>query len=91
MFFNWINSKYHLNTRLEIAEFLVSQEQMIANYIKPVIEQIEQTGRGQTKPLDGILVQIAVSQLREKFPNKYVGIKTNSFGEKYIIINEFRK
>lgn len=91
MLFNWINAKYGLSTRVEIAQFLQSQEKMIANYIKPVIAQIEQTGRGTTKPLDGILVQIALKQLRQKFPNKYVGIKTNSFDEKYIIINDFKK
>ncbi len=91
MLFNWINAKYGLSTRLEIAEFLVSQEKMIANYIRPVVAQVEKSGRAQTKPLDGILVQIAVKQLREHFPGKYVGIKTNSFDEKYIIINDFKK
>lgn len=91
MLFNWINAKYNLSTRVEIAQFLQSQEKMIANYIKPVIAQIQQNGRGSTKPLDGILVQIALKQLREKFPNKYVGIKTNNFDEKYIIVNEFKK
>ncbi|MGM0533048.1 MAG: Jag N-terminal domain-containing protein [Campylobacterota bacterium] len=91
MLFNWINSKYNLSLRLEVAEFLTSQEKMIANYIKPVITQIKQSGRGQTKPLDGILVQIALKQLRSQFPNKYVGIKTNSFDEKYIVVNDFRK
>ena len=91
MLFNWINAKYSLATRLEIAQFLTSQEKMIANYIKPVINQIEQTGKGSTKPLDGILVQIALKQLRQRFPNKYVGIKSNSFDEKYIIVNDFKK
>ncbi|MGM0622904.1 MAG: Jag N-terminal domain-containing protein [Campylobacterota bacterium] len=91
MLFNWINAKYSLATRLEIAQFLTSQEKMIANYIKPVINQIEQTGKGSTKPLDGILVQIALKQLRNRFPNKYVGIKSNSFDEKYIIVNDFKK
>lgn len=91
MLFNWINAKYNLSTRLEIAEFLNSQEKMIANYIKPVIAQIEQNGKGNTKPLDGILVQIALKQLRERFPDKYVGIKSNSFDEKYIVVNDFKK
>lgn len=91
MLYNWINAKYNLNIRLEVAEFLTSQEKMIANYIKPVIAQIEKSGKGSTKPLDGILVQIALKQLRSRFPDKYVGIKTNSFDEKYIVVNEFRK
>jgi spoIIIJ-associated protein len=91
MLFNWINAKYGLLTRVEIAQFLESQEKMIANYIKPVIAQIEQNGKGSTKPLDGILVQIALKQLRQRFPDKYVGIKTNNFDEKYIIVNDFKK
>jgi spoIIIJ-associated protein len=91
MLFNWINAKYGLLTRVEIAQFLESQEKMIANYIKPVIAQIEQNGKGSTKPLDGILVQIALKQLRRRFPDKYVGIKSNNFDEKYIIVNDFKK
>ena len=91
MLFNWINSKYNLQIRLEIAEFLKSQEEMIKNYLKPLIEKIKKEGRGQTKPLDGVLVQIALKELREVFPNKYVAIRTNRQGEKYIIVNEFNK
>ncbi|WP_281950907.1 Jag N-terminal domain-containing protein [Nitrosophilus kaiyonis] len=91
MLFNWINSKYNLQIRLEIAEFLKSQEEMIKNYLKPLIEKIKKEGRGQTKVLDGVLVQIALKELRETFPNKYVAIRTTRNGEKYIIVNEFNK
>ena len=91
MLFNWINSKYNLQIRLEIAEFLKTQEEMIKNYLKPVIEKIKKEGRGQTKPLDGVLVQIALKELREAFPNKYVAIRTTRQGEKYVIVNEFSK
>ena len=91
MLFNWINSKYNLQIRLEIAEFLKSQEEMIKNYLKPIIEKIKKEGRGQTKPLDGVLVQIALKELREIFPNKYVAIRTTRSGEKFIIVNEFNK
>ena len=89
MLFNWINSKYDLYIKLEIAEFIQSQEEMIVNYLKPIIEHIEANGRGKTKPLDGILVQIALEQLRARFPNKYVAIKTSKDNRKFIIINNF--
>jgi spoIIIJ-associated protein len=89
MLFNWINARYNLYIKLEIAEFIQSQEEMIVNYLKPIIEHVEKNGRGKTKPLDGILVQIALEQLRARFPNKYVAIKTAKDSRKFIIINNF--
>ena len=89
MLFNWLHSKYELFIKLEIAEFLTSQQEMIRNYIKPVIENVEKHGRGKTRTLDGILVQIALEQLREVFPNKYVAVKTTREGKKFVVINEF--
>ncbi len=89
MLFNWLHSKYDLYIKLEIAQFLTAQQEMISNYIKPVIDQVNASGKGRTKPLDGILVQIALEQLREAFPHKYVAAKTGRDGRKYIIINEF--
>ncbi len=89
MLFNWLHTKYELFIKLEIAEFLTSQQEMIRNYIKPVIENVEKHGRGKTRSLDGILVQIALEQLREAFPNKYVAVKTGKEGNKFVVINEF--
>lgn len=89
MLFNWLHTKYELFIKLEIAEFLTSQQKMIRNYIKPVIENVEKHGRGKTRSLDGILVQIALEQLREAFPNKYVAVKTGREGNKFVVINEF--
>jgi len=89
MLFNWINAHYGLYIKLEIAEFIQSQEEMIVNYLKPIIEHVNENGRGKTKPLDGILVQIALEQLRATFPNKYVAIKTAKDNRKFIIINNF--
>ena len=89
MLFNWLHTKYELFIKLEIAEFLTSQQEMIRNYIKPVIENIEKNGKGKTRSLDGILVQIALEQLREAFPNKYVAVKTGREGNKFVVINEF--
>lgn len=89
MLFNWLHSKYDLYIKLEIAQFLTAQQEMIRNYIKPVIEHVNASGKGKTRPLDGILVQIALEQLREAFPHKYVAAKTGRDGRKYVIINEF--
>jgi len=89
MLFNWINAEYDLYIKLEIAEFIQSQEKMIDSYLKPIAEHIKEHGRGKTKPLDGILVQIALEKLRAMFPNKYIAIKTGKDAKKFIIINDF--
>jgi len=89
MIFNWLHTKYELFIKLEIAEFLTTQQEMIRNYIKPVIEKVEKEGKGKTRFLDGILVQIALEQLRERFPDKYVAVKTGREGKKFVVINEF--
>lgn len=91
MLFNWLHSKYELFIKLEIAEFLTTQQEMIRNYIKPVIENVKKYGKGKTRFLDGILVQIALEQLREAFPDKYVAVKTTHDGKKFVVINKFRK
>lgn len=88
--FNWINEKYGMMLRLEVAQFLENQEEAIHNYLIPVIETIKEEGFYKTKPLDGILVHIALSKLRDEFPDKYVAVKTNPRGEKYILVNEYR-
>jgi len=89
MLFNWLHTKYELFIKLEIAEFLTSQQEMIRNYIKPVIANVQKHGKGKTRFLDGILVQIALEQLREAFPDKYVAVKTGREGNKFVVINEF--
>ena len=89
MLFNWINAEYDLYIKLEIAEFIQAQEDMIDNYLKPIAAHIQEHGKGKTKPLDGILVQIALEKLRAMFPNKYIAIKTGKDGKKFIIINDF--
>ncbi len=90
MLFNWLNSKYNLNLRLEIAQFLANQEASIAAYLAPIIERVEQTGKAQTKPLDGVLVKIALEQLRARFPNKYVGIRGEG-AMRYVAVSDFYK
>jgi spoIIIJ-associated protein len=89
--FNWIHEKYDLMIRLEIAEFLSSQEESIHKYLEPVIETIKIDGFYKTKNLDGILIHIALTRLRTEFPEKYIAVKSNIKGEKYILVNEYRK
>jgi len=89
--YNWINIKYGANVRLEIAEFLKNQEEMIGKYLIPVIERVKNNGRGQTKTLDGVLIKIALEKLRGEFPEKYVGIKSARSGGKFIVINDFNR
>jgi len=89
MLFNWLFSKYQLYIKLEIAEFLTTQQEIVHNYIQPVIENVEKYGKAKTRFLDGILVQIALEQLREAFPDKYVAIKTGKSGKKFVVINDF--
>jgi len=89
MIFNWINSKYQVQLRLEIAEFLKNQEESIIRYIDTVCEIIEIEGRAQTKILDGVLIQIALKELRDRYPDKYVVIRSTRDNLKYIIVNDY--
>ncbi|HGZ70531.1 MAG TPA: protein jag [Nitratifractor sp.] len=89
--FNWINTSYGLYLKLEIAQFLASQQDMIKNQLQPVVEHVKRDGWGRTRELNGILVQIALEYLRDTFPSKYVAVKRSKSGERYIVINEFNK
>ncbi len=91
MLFNWINATYGLQLRLEIAEFLKNQEESIDRYLVGVYENIDRDGRSQTKVLDGVLVQIALTQLRSRYPDRYVAIRTTRDGGKFIIINSYHE
>lgn len=89
MLFNWINAEYQLQLRLEIAEFLQNQEESVARYLAGVFDNIDRDGHAQTRVLDGVLVQIALKQLRDRYHDKYVAIRTTRDGGKYIIINDY--
>lgn len=86
---NWIYPKYGYYVRLEISRFLENQEKMISSYLVDVIEKVKSTGKAQTKPLDGVLVRIALDQLRSEFPNNYVGVRSSKHG-KFIIIRPLK-
>ena len=88
MIYNWIYQKYGFKVRLEIAEFLKTQKEKLKEYLDFFIEEkIKPRGYGRTRALDGILVFLALEILRERLPDKYVGIKEKN-GEKYIIVGE---
>jgi spoIIIJ-associated protein len=89
MLFNWVNAKYDVQLRLEIAEFLKNQEESVGRYLTSVCENIDRDGRAQTKILDGVLVQIALKELRERYPQKYVVIRSTRDGLKYILVNDY--
>jgi len=87
MLYNWINQKYGFKVRLEIAEFLKTQKEMLRSFLAPNIEKVRVRGYGKTKPFDGILAFIALEILREEFPDRYVAIKDRN-GEKFVVIGE---
>ncbi|GAB6073460.1 Jag N-terminal domain-containing protein [Nautilia lithotrophica] len=87
MLYSWINQKYGFKVRLEIAEFLKTQEEMLRSFLAPFIEKVKERGYGKTKPFDGILAFIALEILREEFPDRYVAIKERN-GEKFVVIGE---
>jgi len=91
MLFNWINAVYGMQLRLEIAEFLKNQEESISRYLVNICDIIDQEGRAQTKVLDGVLVQIALKQLRDRYPDRYVAIRSTRDGGKFIIINSYHE
>lgn len=90
LIYNWIGSKYNISVRLEIAEFLKNQEAAMDEYLKGIIERVNSSKKAKTKPLDGILVKIALEKLREQFPDKYVGIKSDG-DKQFVVVNDFVK
>uniref|UniRef100_UPI001F3DA24C protein jag n=1 Tax=Helicobacter bizzozeronii TaxID=56877 RepID=UPI001F3DA24C len=90
LLFNWLHQKYGYNVRLEVAHFLKDQEEMMESYLQGIIMQIHEVGKAQTKPLDGMLIHIALKRLRETFPNKHITCQTNSSNERFVVINDFK-
>ena len=88
---NWLKMKYNKTLSLEIAEFLKNQKENVLNYLEGTKQRVSEQGRAQTKPLDGILVKIALEELRRVYPDMYVAIKTLRDGRKVVVVNEHRK
>ncbi|MEF3191505.1 MAG: Jag N-terminal domain-containing protein [Campylobacterales bacterium] len=87
MLFSWIHAKYGVDVRVEVAEFLQTQEEKMARMIDALEPSIMAGERVQTPPLDGVLFYIAMRQLKTRFPNVAVAIKNGYEGVRSIIIN----
>jgi len=86
--YSWLHQKYGFKVKLEIAEFLKTQEEKLNEYLDFFIkDKINQRGYGRTKALNGVLLYMALDILRKKLPDKYIGIKEKNH-EKYIIVGE---
>ena len=64
---------------------------MIEEYLHAIKERVDEVGKAQTKPLDGILVKLALEKLRATYPDKYVAIRTIRDGRKIVIVNAYKK
>ncbi len=91
MLHNWIKIKYQMMSTLEIASFLQTQKDSIERYLDIFCEKVTEGGRVQTKPLDGILVKLALESLRKRYTDKYVAIRTLKNGKKVIVVNDYHK
>lgn len=85
LLFNWIQPKYGYGVRLEIAQFLKMQEEIVERYIKDIADQINNSENFKTKNLSGILGVIALKKLRELYPNRFICLKQEE-QEQYIYI-----
>jgi spoIIIJ-associated protein len=85
---NWIKIKYNLSISLEIAQFLQNQKDSMDRYLMSVKQRVKEFGRAQTKPLDGILVKLALESLRAEYPNMYVALKSLKDGKKVVVVNK---
>ncbi len=90
MLYTWIHTRYDFLIKLEISNFLANQEKNITTYLDGIAEKINEDGAGTTKPFDGVFMHIAVSYLRDLFPNKNVAILSNKNGDKYIKVHRDR-
>ena len=73
---------------MDTLDYLIKQDDQISQSM-PECENINRDGRAQTKILDGVLIQIALNELRDRYPDKYIVIRSTRDGLKYIIINDY--
>ena len=87
LLYNWLNTAYGLNMRLEIESFLANQEAMISAYLAPIIEMLKTSNEPfTTKPFDGILAYIALKELRAKLKGKSITLQNSIDDEACILI-----
>ncbi len=87
LLYSWINQKYGFKIQLEVGNFIKEQTEVLKEYLRPIIEQAKENVQVKTRPLNGILVYIALDILRKEFPNRYVAIKEKN-GEKFIVVGK---
>ena len=87
LLFNWIQPKYGYEIRLEVAQFLKMQEEIIHRYIEDISPQIAESREFRTKNLTGVLGMIALKKLRTLHPGKYICLKDEG-EEQYIHITQ---
>ncbi|MDU7692877.1 MAG: Jag N-terminal domain-containing protein [Helicobacter sp.] len=75
LLFNWIYPKYGCNLRLEVAQFLKIQEEIIFQYLDSIDDEICKNKTTTTKNLNKIMQIIALQHLRAKYPGSYIYIK----------------
>ena len=89
MLFNWISPAYGYNIRLEVAQFLSIQEEIIEQYLQSIESEILNSTEYRTKNLSGILGVIALKRLRELYPGRYICLK-NEDNEQFVFISMMR-
>ena len=71
LLFNWINNCYGYGVRLEIAQFLKNQEELIRIYLAPIIQTAKEEGSAQTKNLannpNDMLAHLALRLLEKPY------------------------
>jgi len=68
-----------------------TQKESIDKYLDLFSQKVEEGSRAQTKPLDGILVKLALEGLRARYPGNYVAIRTLKNGRKVIVVSDYHK
>ena len=89
LLFNWISPTYGYNIRLEVAQFLSIQEEIIEQYLQSIESEILNSTEYRTKNLSGILGVIALKRLRELYPGRYICLK-NEDNEQFVFISMMR-
>lgn len=89
LLFNWISPAYGYNIRLEVAQFLSIQEEIIEQYLQSIESEILNSTEYRTKNLSGILGVIALKRLRELYPGRYICLK-NEDNEQFVFISMMR-
>ncbi len=89
LLFNWISPTYGYNIRLEVAQFLSIQEEIIEQYIQSIQSEILNSTEYRTKNLSGILGVIALKRLRELYPGRYICLE-NKDNEQFVYISTIK-